>query len=188
LFKGTRDVSQPKDHPNPATDLRFAPEAILLGQCRLDLFRGSGPGGQKRNKTSNAVRLTHLPTNISVICQQTRSQSLNKRLALRQLRLRLAIELREPVDLPMFAPPDWFLEIRTPTRIVVSHRHPFYAPAIGLVLDLMAATDANPARVAALLGVSTTAILRLVENAATVWTAANRLRAHAGQPPLTHRR
>ena len=37
-------------------------EEILLKDCRFEAFRGPGPGGQKRNKTSNSIRLTHLPS------------------------------------------------------------------------------------------------------------------------------
>ena len=167
--------------------LRFLSDDELLKQCRVDQYRGSGPGGQKRNKTSNAVRIVHQPSGIEATGTEWRSLEINRGHAIRRLRLKLATEIREPVDPTRFEPPDWFLSIRQPSRIQVSDHHAYYTPAAGLVLDLLKAMHGSPSRVAAMLGVSTTAIVKFLEDEPQLWTAANRIRAELAMKPLTHR-
>src|SRR5207237_4822776 len=72
----------------------------LLAQCAVDTYRASGPGGQKRNKTSSAVRLRHAPSGLAVIAEESRSQHENRHRALRRLRQALFLRIRIEFDVP----------------------------------------------------------------------------------------
>jgi hypothetical protein len=167
--------------------LRLLPDDRLKDQCREDVYRSGGPGGQKRNKSSNAVRLVHEPTGIIATAADSRSLRDNRVHALRRLRLKLAADLREPVDLPAFAPPPWFLAVRKAKGIALSTRNALFPAVAGLVLDLLDALSGNPAAVAINLGVSTSAVIKLLESEPSLWAAASRIRAAAGLGPLSHR-
>ena len=71
-------------------------DEALLAHCRVETFRAGGPGGQHQNKTETAVRIVHLPTGISSVARDERSQLRNRHLALTRLREKLEAHNKTP--------------------------------------------------------------------------------------------
>src|SRR5437763_10676034 len=121
-------------------------DEALSAQCRWEAFRARGPGGQHRDKTNTAVRVTHLPTGIRATGGEWRSQRENRIHALKRLRLKLALEIRRPIDRMTFSPPQWFIQSRhlpkgsppsrAPTLKITPRHHDFFR-AVGLVIDVI---------------------------------------------------
>jgi peptide chain release factor 2 len=112
---------------------------------RIDVFRASGSGGQHVNKTSSAVRITHMPSGIVVQCQQEKSQFRNKELALKVLRARLHQREKQRQDEKLQEMHDskediaWGNQIRSyvlqPYQLVKDHRINLEIGNVNEVLD-----------------------------------------------------
>jgi peptide chain release factor 2 len=121
-------------------DVKIEPEDL-----KVDTFRSSGPGGQHMQKTSSAVRLTHLPSGLVVTCQSERSQYLNKEIAMRILQsrlleLELAKQAEERAKLKgEHVAAGWGNQIRSyvlhPYRMVKDHRTAHQTGDTDAVLD-----------------------------------------------------
>jgi hypothetical protein len=160
-------------------------EPALLRQCRWEAFRGSGPGGQKRNKTSSSVRLVHKPSGLSAVAGEARSQAVNRATALLRLRRRMVLELRAAVDPRTFVtPPDVSAILRLTRRAAGS---PDHLRALGVALDVLAASGCSVSAAARLLGVSTGQLVGFLRADPRAWATVNRMRTRAGLRPLVGR-
>lgn len=166
-------------------------DAQLLAQCDVDTYRASGPGGQKRNKTSSAVRLRHGPSGLIVIAEESRSQHENKAKALQRLRRAFYLQLRREL-LPEQLTENALVEHSelSPARSrdgrvhLASAKDPRFWPLAGLVLDVLVGCQARVGEAAAALGLSTGNLIDFLQLDDKVWQQANVLRVHFGHPLL----
>lgn len=155
-------------------------EESLQRQCTFSAFRTRGPGGQKRNKTSSAVKLVHPPTGIASQCNDFRSQSENRRRALHRLRFKLAAELRTPIDVRGYEPPAWLTAMKSEGKLTSNPKNPAYARIAAHALDVLEGAGGRLSATAALLGIPTSNLARLLEAEPAVQTAAHRIRQKYG--------
>lgn len=141
---GRRHTSFASIEVMPEIDDDFDVE-ISSDDIKMDVFRASGAGGQHVNKTSSAVRLTHIPTGIVVSCQNERSQHQNREVALKMLKSKL-VEIKEREHLEKIEDIKgiqkdiaWGSQIRSyifmPYTLVKDHRTNFEVGNVNAVMD-----------------------------------------------------
>lgn len=120
-------------------------EKITINEkdLKIDTYRAGGAGGQHVNKTESAVRITHIPSNIVVQCQNERSQIQNKQVALKMLKAKLIEkqeqEQRDKDALVEKKKIEWGSQIRSyvlhPYKMVKDHRTDYESPQPEIILD-----------------------------------------------------
>ena len=168
-------------------DYLLASDDALIAQSEVDRYRASGPGGQHRNKTESAVRLRHKPSGMMAIGEDSRSQAENKIHAVRRLRAAIALEVREPVALDGYAPSPRLAALVAGGTAPLGERTrrtgEFWAPLAEL-LDLLVAGELEIGTTALRLGITTSALSRLLLHDERVARAVNDWRRLRGLRPL----
>lgn len=160
-------------------------DASLTAECDVDVYRASGPGGQKRNKTSSAVRLRHRPSGVMAGAVESRSQHENRAKALKRLRQTMALECRFPVDVNSFAPGEVLAScITKDAKLHVGKKDHRMNVVIADLLDLILAVDGRVSEAAEKLGVTTSNLVGLIKSETKMLAQVNELRRKLGAKPL----
>ncbi len=165
------------------------PIAQLLPIVEFRTTRGSGPGGQHRNKTDTMVHATHRPTGIAAKAGERRSLEENRAIALRRLRLELALHHREPagarlVPPGIYSPSKLWRSRARGGRVFVSARHPDLPALLAEALDVLAHFGDDVPKAARALGVSASQLVRLLAREPAALAQINQRRKEAGKPAL----
>jgi hypothetical protein len=170
--------------PHPAT----LAEHDLRAQCRMSKGRSGGPGGQNRNKVETLVRFEHTATGVQRHAGERRSAIENERVALRRLRLALAVAVR--CDVPAGdARSDLWKQRCQPRgkeggRIAVSERHDDFPSLLAEALDILRACGWDQAKAAARLCCTPSQLLKLLSMYPPAMHLLNASRAACGLRPL----
>ncbi len=172
-------AAQPLESANRDA-LLLLEEEKLERQCTFSAFRTRGPGGQKRNKTSSAARLVHGPTGLVSQCNEFRSLAANRKRALHRLRFKLAAELRQTVDPRGYEPAAWLEQAKAEGKLTANPKNPAYARIAAHALDVLEASGARLSAAAALLGIPTSNLVRILNAEPTIQSAAHEIRRKHG--------
>lgn len=180
-----RDTLMIPIRETPAVQYLTLEDQELLAQCHVDRYRSHGPGGQKRNKTSSAVRLRHRLTGLAVKATEDRSQQVNLRRAVRRLRQAIALQVRTTLDPESYVPSEEFqMCLDRDGRLAVSRRDRRYASVISELLDVLSACNMRVREAAKLLGISTGRIVKFIQKDTKLWGRVDEMRVAVGLKPL----
>lgn len=158
-------------------------EEKLLAQCDLTAGRGSGPGGQNRNKVETAIRLKHLPTGVIASATERRHKEQNRKQAIFRLRVKLAIVVREPMD-PGGPASDCWASRAKGGRLLINPTHEDFPRLLAEALDRIAMMQQDVSAAADALGVSTSQMVKLVKHEPAALERLNQARTSHGLRPL----
>jgi len=162
--------------PITRTHLLRLSDAELLRLCETQAYRGSGPGGQHRNKTNSGVKLKLINFGIETYSCDDRSAHINKLFALKKLRMKIALQIREEPALQIpFAFPG--------TAGKISADNKLYPEFIADVLDRAKAASGDLSDAAIMWGLSKSALNKIILADKKVLEVLNSL-SHKSEPKI----
>jgi len=169
--------------PETPRELLLLSDQKLLDQCEMDTYRASGPGGQRKNKTSSAVRLRHGPTGLLVIAAESRSQHENRARALRRLREAIALHQRSTVESDEL--PDFYVQaLQRDDSLHVNRKNSDYWLIVQFILDVLLAHGGRVSEAAEKLRISTGQLIRFMKDDPKLWQQAAEIRKQLGLQAL----
>ena len=155
-------------------------------QCSFSKDKGSGPGGQHRNKVESRVTIVHTPTGVEAMAGERRSAVENRRVAMFRLRLALAVSARAPVPSGEVRSALWLS--RCPEsrggKVACNPEHHDYPAMLAEALDVIWACGLDVSKAALRLSCSTSQLLKLVKDHPPALVRLNQAREAEGQHRL----
>ena len=145
-------------------------DEMLVRYCKLEFFKATGNGGQKRNKTSSAVRVTIQELGVSAEDCSERSQHRNREIALNKLRRRIAYQIRQE-----------FIPFERPECSLTHADYPLY---MAKLLDLLYSCSWDYREAAVKIGVSSSSMLKTIARDPELFTYYNNMRRNSGLPAV----
>jgi len=159
-------------------------EKELLAGCEITFGRGSGPGGQHRNKVESGVRIVHLETGVESRATERREQRVNRSKAIFRLRMKLATRVRTPTGRDNHRASHLWTRRRQGTKMPVNPTNHDYPALLAEALDLIVARKYDVAGAAGLLGITMSQLTRLLRHERHVFARVNEGRESVGLPRL----
>jgi hypothetical protein len=149
---------------------------IFLKDCESFEYQASGHGGQKVNRKYSAIKVVHIPTKLSAYSSDTRSQNLNKQHSVNKIKFLIALKIRmqnieDIID---------FMELNKPNSIK-SFREAIW---IAIVLDLLTEFQFDNKKVAEIIGISVSQLIKILYDNKIIWQLVNNNRLRLGMNKL----
>ena len=155
----------------------------LLAACRVERTRGSGPGGQHRNKVETAIRVYHQPSGVVGEASERRAQEANRRAAVSRLRVNLALAVRGSIRESHVPSTLWRTRSRG-RKISVSVQHDDFPALLAEALDVLSVHDMQVPLAARDLLISASQLVRFLKLEPRALTMVNARRSELSLRPL----